>query len=1393
MESSETEKSSSSAGLIQPPSSSTTGSTATLSTTSASPSPSSSSNTGSSSNYYQRRFNGTKRRTELLEKLARTSPNKQQNNNKAGYYPSSPNKKVSTNTSTSNTASSTKTAVDTGDAPEIPIDEDENDDNDNDNDRKPVSPPSLKPNINTRNANYDTADDIIVNDEIETTTRKRIDRVKIINRNRSKITITTDELKPSLSLSSSFSTPERQRGQRQYQRQPLHLEMDGERQQHKLEGLQHQQQQNQEEEEDVEEEPTIRYYRIVYRGVVALLSNEPTDITTSTNTKEKKSGKYLGFGEIIASSSERLIEDITASSQQQQYHHHHPTKIKTNSSLSSPRRLGSAVDSPILAGVLLRGGKEHQQHHQEQPPHSPPRSLVSGTGSICSSLATHQTYQRPAAAYDTISTFTNNTAITENSTTTAASSHDNNLVSATMMPDNSSSNIKMRKVIRVDRVLTGGYAFDAANEEESSNNNNNSDVNVNNMTPKRGNIQCMTIPLLCSSLLPIPDNNNNNNNTSSSTNTVAIQELSSDKGNNKNSIINNDNNSHNSHHGYIFSEQSHARIAIPIPPNIVPKCEQGSFMYKVICSTPVPILTGPCLDAPPTKGILIPGSVHEVCLRVVQQEEENQKENTLISFLRLKRRRGWVADRKIIPMSSSAHNNNNNNNDSGGRSWIPLMKEISNEEVDECGLSVTSRGTSGTIMSSALATPISAANRRHRPPRRKRGVIESTPLPRHVVGPSMQYRNNNNNNNDASALTDTSTSMNNSQHQHHDPRTIMSPASNISLLSDDASSIDCHTNKSYGGTLSPDRSIARSTTSSSVHQPSFFLMRVNAPRGLKILDAPHFQVNNLIHGTHDSHHYHHHHDDFSASSYPATKDAMYGKAGNQSIFQTMTGHHQTTTLTSKTSNPAIFDSITKARKLPRGSVFEATTRLEASNAFSQGAGLIKLSDNSGWAIVPRQDELNDQYRNYSGSLAYTREGEATKAFEEVGNSTGNNRQDTIFLRVMTRAGVSVSLPPIPNTESDAGTSPTSSTAGSSVVSSANGLPLLKLGISSQGSDVASSVGSSFLDSMFRTPRKVRGLESNESKADHQSNHHRPPIGERNVISTTIPCGACVEVDRWVDPSDMEHYLFKNEFARLRGGQGWIPRFVNGKPVVATVTPPEFRFGSVWFRVRERKGIKVRLGPSRRASSIKSDDGVYFRFECGEFLRASEVVTFFRHNSTQESFAKLYRNRHVRLHTGELRPLSSLTAQAEWVQVSGDGELCLDECATEPRIERHRQGWRYNVVLDARVTIRKGPSFEAETVGVVLLGGESVLVNERVTSPEDSIAWLRLKDGQGWAHNIGRNGESLMIPHSLRHRMTGAGRPSKPGRSKQEDIAYNTIIARLFHNDTPGDSPPRRLK
>jgi hypothetical protein len=633
----------------------------------------------------------------------------------------------------------------------------------------------------------------------------------------------------------------------------------------------------------------------------------------------------------------------------------------------------------------------------------------------------------------------------------------------------------------------------------------------------------------------------------------------------------------------------------------------------------------------------------------------------------------------------------------------------------------------------------------------------------------------------------------------------MSPSSNVSLLSDE-SSLEHAAHLAHkqlqlaAGMVTPDRSIARSLASSSVvsSQPSFFLMRVNAPRGLKILDAPHFQVNNLIHGaTPHNHHSNNHNNNAASPQGPQQQQPnkdLTGQTGNQSIFQTMAGHH-TTTLTSKIGNPAIFDSITKARKLPRGSIFEASKRMESSGAFAQGAGLIKLSDNSGWAIVPRQEELDDQYRNYHGALSGIKEGEATRAYEEVGNAIVEERQASIYVRVVARGGLQVSLPPPVSIVSDDDTSPTSSAGGSSAVS---GAPFHQL--MSNDSDVASSVGSSFLDAMmFRTPKKRDSdHHSVESRRDGGTSYKQPanpppPIPEK--FSTVISCGMCIEVERWADSSEIaDQHPHRHEYARLRGGQGWIPRQMNGKAVLQALPAPEFRCGSFWFRVQAQTGIKVRLGPSLRAPSIKSDEGVYFRFECGEFLRSSDVMTVFHRDAPTECFAKLYRNRHVLLHTGhgEVRQLSSLTVQAEWVQVFNQQELVLEECATEPRIERHRQGWRYNVVLDARVQVRKGPSFAAESNGVVLLGGESVLVNERVTGPGETISWLRLKDGQGWVHNFGRDGESLMIPHSLRHRTT-TGRPAKPGKDGHEDIAYNAIIARLFHSDLPDDSSKDHMR
>jgi len=240
-------------------------------------------------------------------------------------------------------------------------------------------------------------------------------------------------------------------------------------------------------------------------------------------------------------------------------------------------------------------------------------------------------------------------------------------------------------------------------------------------------------------------------------------------------------------------------------------------------------------------------------------------------------------------------------------------------------------------------------------------------------------------------------------------------------------------------------------------------------------------------------------------------------------------------------------------------------------------------------------------------------------------------------------------------------------------------------------------------------------------------------------------------------------------------------------VSVVISQPDIRLGSFWFRVTSRRGIKVRLGPSRKAGSIKSDDGIYFRFECGEFLRASEVLTIFRnHDEPAESYAKLYRNRHVRLNGdgSDGRQLLSLTTPAEWVQVFSDDKLFLEECGAEPEILRHREGWRYNVVADSGVSVRKGPSLIAEEMGVHLLVGESVVVTERVTAPGEEVAWLRLKDGEGWVCDTDSHGRPAMIAHSLRHRT----RPQKAARSEHDEIAYNSIVARLFH-DVPGSDPP----
>lgn len=970
-----------------------------------------------------------------------------------------------------------------------------------------------------------------------------------------------------------------------------------------------------------QQQSEVRYYRVVYRGVVAVLLAPDTSAT--------RSGSYLSYGEIFSSRYEKIH-----------------------------------VDCDSTVGPTLE-----------------PRL---GSVSSLDTLKTSATLMPPPLP---------------------------------SMPDCATARriSTSNKVIRVDCVLTGGYAMDAPDGSQTE---------ADAETPKRSNTHYM--PVGVPDLLSLPSEKQIDNGVDGEKYDACV--------------------------GFLFERRKDMMIVEPL--HSTPTSEQGKFLYKIMSSTPLPILTGPSLDAPKTKAMVLPGTVHEVSLRVSSDPEG---EGTF--FLRLSHRRGWIVDRKISTRKGN---------------HVPVVKEVTN-----CGSLADDGSVSVLSIAASVATPSSTVRRRHRLPRRridasKEPVDKNALPPRQITGkfPPM------------STPVKMGRSLNDTIASEKLP---MTPSSNVSVMSDD-SSLDQNTSRHpmhahSDVSFSANRSVGPSNAAT-----AFFLMRVTAPRGLKILDAPQFQVNNLIHGKQAGT------VGRVASSHMVSQfeSNMGPPKSHHSIFQTMSGRLATTG-PSKTSNSAIFDSSSRTRVLPRGAVFEACRRMESSGAYSQGAGLIKLSDNSGWAIVPRQDELDHQYRNYHGGVAGVKEGEATRAFEEVGNAVIDSigiesveRSPTaVWLRITAKTGLAVSCPP-PVAPLNDDPSPTSSRGSSAITGSNHGSGFGPLSIAE--SDVASSVGSAFLDAMFRTPKK------NDNDSVDQSAQSRYPASiEKQLQANTVACGMCVEAEKW----QVESTVIQ-EFARLRGGQGWLPLEGAGKFAVVRVPRPDFRFGSFWFRVQSSRGIKVRLGPSRKAASIKSEDGVYYRFECGEFLRASEIMTVFSDDGKPvECFAKLYRNRHVRLHTlhDEFRQLPSLTTQAEWVQVFGRDELHLEECAADPRIERHKQGWRYNVVPESGVAVRRGPSFAAEKIGVDLLCGESVLINERVSPAGEKMSWLRVKDGRGWIHDTADDGTEIMRAHSLRHRGRPIDRPQKPPQGQKDEVAYNAIIARLFHNDVPSDAyrPPKDLR
>ncbi len=299
--------------------------------------------------------------------------------------------------------------------------------------------------------------------------------------------------------------------------------------------------------------------------------------------------------------------------------------------------------------------------------------------------------------------------------------------------------------------------------------------------------------------------------------------------------------------GYLIIRDRFGKtIAEPISAGLNPhSCDSGSFLYCVRASSPVKVISGPFPDAPPTRCSLLPGSIHEVSLRVSvplpNQSSDDRDSDILVDdadagevqFLRLSQRRGWVADRRIDHLDKD-----------GKKLRVSyLMQDITNDKgfirsiIERCGNSsgvsnsssledtsslnsssitnsVSTSSFYSSIVASSVMTPPGIKSRRKRNVRRRNQIGNARP-----TLPTLLREN---------------------------PRLV------VDRSFDEASSVTC----GGGGTniISGDGSLSggenakgsvvkcHAELAPSNMTESFYLMRVLCPGGLKILDAPHFQV-----------------------------------------------------------------------------------------------------------------------------------------------------------------------------------------------------------------------------------------------------------------------------------------------------------------------------------------------------------------------------------------------------------------------------------------------------------------------------------------------------------------------------------------------------------------------
>ena len=980
----------------------------------------------------------------------------------------------------------------------------------------------------------------------------------------------------------------------------------------------------------------VKYYRIIYRGVVSLMSKPDEGC---------KSGAYVSYGEIIASLHELDVPEGDASNQQIDENVRTPIR-------NSPQSCVSNLSS------------------------SPATSRVASTTSTSLPLAPSMSFM------------SNNQSREK--------------------PSN------MQRIIQVDEVLTGGYAIDASAHATSH----------THCTPIRSNAKNVsfapnTAPEEhCAASPKTPKRNKKEVGEHVIANAAPIK-----------------------HHGYLYQNRNGVKIAecIAAPPLL---CQAGTFYYRVICKDPLPILAGPCADAPQTKAMVLPGTVHEISLRMGSLDHSgnsNGMEDGII-YLRLSHRRGWIADRRFVTSFHHEHimarhryhygRTMLGSNENPSISLELVMREVSDYvDVSSFGIrdDVSLGGTS--ISSNSISTPANVIRTRLRPTRRREKddirngmIVQSTKMI-----PSRMTK-----------IGEGGDSL---------------PSSDLSVLSEQTKKSDrVHSSQRDIGTHNLENMrLSSHNMNNPQMKPNMFLIRVTAINGLKILDAPHFQVNNLIRGKNTG----------AFLGLKKKRDLLINSIGSKtnppSIFPASAPPAESHSELDNTSS-WVFDTNGKHRILPRGALFEASKRMErAPTNYAPGSGLIKLADNTGWAVIPSQGELQEQHQSHNANIGIgISETEALQAYEEVGNAIvpgdkagRSSDENFLWVRIIQQTGVLVSCSP----------------SGGGQKEKAGPVRTLQNYPQRQPDDDAmSTVSSTFFDA-FRSNRKAEaGLDSQALNT-----HNRLTKLQSLKSNPIIQCGNCMKVQPWVSSSS---HTENQSFVKLYGGQGWIPRIIHGAQYSVDVKKPDIRQGSFWFRVQPSDGVKVRVGPSGRSRAIKSNNE-YFQFECGEYLRASEVLIIHGHVDTDddahksghpsESFAKLYRNHGG--HANEENPLSMFATPGEWVYVHCNGYLYLEECVNPPSIERHQDGWRFEVVSEAGTQIRRGPSFSAPLTGKTLLHCASVLINEKVTASGESLTWLRLKDGRGWIHNISEQNDVVVKAYRSK-------------KNHQTDGSVNKLISRL---------------